>query len=679
MNVMATTVLWMSVQIALFSAVGLVAYLLLRRRGPSAAAACCALALGLTLPLAALVLCPWPRWSIGAVKTAANGLGQNGDGRQNAAFATNNHDQETPASDFGPPGELVSTLDIWWQTAVDFIGGGDSRAMETASRVNWQTYLSWFVLAGVGYCLLRTAAGLWAISHLRQSSQPIDELTLRATMMEIIEALDKTESLPHALSHSPVQGARTVGLGTQQRVPELCETAVLRSAATIGWRRPVLLLPSEWRSWSEAERRSVLAHELAHVMRRDYLAGIIARLATSIHFYQPLVLWLDRQLRIQQELAADNCAALVAGGRQTYLTTLAQLALRADEKPLPWAARAFLPGTSMLIKRLAWLKRIGNQKEMNMSRKTRWGIVAAMVAVALAVAGIRGPSSTDTSVALAAADEQKPPAKAPAAGEGETASPTFREAAMRVQSTNNMKQLTLAMWAFHDQKKHLPPAAIRDKDGKALLSWRVAILPFLEENALFDQFRLDEPWDSEHNKPLIAKMPSVFRDPHDDPKSTNSSYFMPTDNGTSQLPKAPWAATIGSVRYKDGVKASAISDGVSNTIMLVEAKRDIPWTKPEDIEIVLDRAKPLPTLGGQWTQGTYGAAFADGSVRVVSDAIDSLFVRPMFTINGGDAVDTKILNKESGAPPQSRPAGPAAAGAAGEPPNAAAPAVTPKR
>ena len=243
--------------------------------------------------------------------------------------------------------------------------------------------------AGVGYCLLRLAAGLWAMSRLRRNSRPIVDEVLRSQLSEIIGTIDGTQSPAHPLTRSPAQLDRPTRSGY---VPELRETAALRSAATIGWRRPVLLLPSDWRSWTETERRVVLAHELAHVARRDYLTAVIARVATSIHFYQPLVLWLSRQLRIQQELAADSHAAAIAGGRQTYLTTLAQMALRADDKPLPWAARAFLPGTSMLIKRVAWLKQKGDQKEMTMNRKTRWILVVAMVAVALAVAGLRGPS-----------------------------------------------------------------------------------------------------------------------------------------------------------------------------------------------------------------------------------------------------------------------------------------------
>ena len=88
-----------------------------------------------------------------------------------------------------------------------------------------------------------------------------------------------------------------------------------------------------------------------------------------------------------------------------------------------------------------------------------------------------------------------------------------REAASRAQSQNNLKQFALAMHNYHSTYNHLPPAASFDKNGKPMLSWRVMILPFIEQDALYKQFRLEEPWDSEHNKKLLAKMPEVFASP----------------------------------------------------------------------------------------------------------------------------------------------------------------------
>src|SRR5438045_1511259 len=76
----------------------------------------------------------------------------------------------------------------------------------------------------------------------------------------------------------------------------------------------------------------------------------------------------------------------------------------------------------------------------------------------------------------------------------------------RLTSSNNLKQIALAFHSFHDTYGGMPAAAICDKAGKPLLSWRVAILPWIEEGALYKQFKLDEPWDSKHNKALLKKM-----------------------------------------------------------------------------------------------------------------------------------------------------------------------------
>src|SRR5262249_30142494 len=83
-------------------------------------------------------------------------------------------------------------------------------------------------------------------------------------------------------------------------------------------------------------------------------------------------------------------------------------------------------------------------------------------------------------------------------------------AASRTRSANNLKQIGLAMHNYHDVNGAFPPAAVCDKTGKPMLSWRVLILPYIEQDALYKEFKLDEPWDSEHNKKLLAKMPKVY-------------------------------------------------------------------------------------------------------------------------------------------------------------------------
>ena len=138
----------------------------------------------------------------------------------------------------------------------------------------------------------------------------------------------------------------------------------------------------------------------------------------------------------------------------------------------------------------------------------------------------------------------------------------------RAQATNNLKRIGLAFTKFHDMNNHFP-TDIRSKDGKPLLSWRVAILPFLDEGELFDEFRLDEPWDSPHNKALLAKMPSVFAIPGEDDRSR-----------PHVLPRVLGALALFDPKQPAGVAIAEITDGTSNTILVVEAKEAVPWTKP---------------------------------------------------------------------------------------------------
>ena len=104
-----------------------------------------------------------------------------------------------------------------------------------------------------------------------------------------------------------------------------------------------------------------------------------------------------------------------------------------------------------------------------------------------------------------------------------------REAARRAQCTNNLKQMALAMFNYESATGAFPKPALTDKDGKPLLSWRVAILPYIEQNGLYNRFHLDEPWDSPHNKELIKEMPQTFVCPsrfNVEPGSTTYRVFV---------------------------------------------------------------------------------------------------------------------------------------------------------
>jgi RNA polymerase sigma factor (sigma-70 family) len=199
-----------------------------------------------------------------------------------------------------------------------------------------------------------------------------------------------------------------------------------------------------------------------------------------------------------------------------------------------------------------------------------------------------------------------------------------RTAARRMQSTNNLKQIALAMHNYADAYGHFPPAAIRATDGTPLLSWRVAILPFIEGDALYKQFHLDEPWDSEHNKKLLEKMPLTYAPTNVATKEPYTTFYQ-VFTGQDTVFEDP-----------QGNKFQDVTDGLSNTLLAVEAGKAVPWTKPEDLRY--DPKKPLPKLGGQFPEG-FVAAFCDGSCRFISKEVDEKLLRALITRNGGEAVD----------------------------------------
>ncbi|MCY2967856.1 MAG: DUF1559 domain-containing protein, partial [Planctomycetota bacterium] len=181
-----------------------------------------------------------------------------------------------------------------------------------------------------------------------------------------------------------------------------------------------------------------------------------------------------------------------------------------------------------------------------------------------------------------------------------------REAARRAQSTNNLKQIALAMHNYHDTYGKFPAAVMDGPDETATYSWRVALLPFLDQSALYNEYNRNEPWDSEGNKKVLARMPAIFRCPTEPENSTDACYYA--------------LVGLDTVFVNDqAIRIADITDGTSNTLMIVEAKRAIPWTKPEDIPY--DAEKEIPKLGG-FFQGGFSAAFCDGAVRFISEMVD---------------------------------------------------------
>jgi len=211
-----------------------------------------------------------------------------------------------------------------------------------------------------------------------------------------------------------------------------------------------------------------------------------------------------------------------------------------------------------------------------------------------------------------------------------------RAAARRAQSQNNIRQLILASLNHESAFRSLPPAAKVDQDGNPLLSWRVQLLPFLEENELYDQFKLDEPWDSPHNFALIEKMPDVFA--HPDAKLEPGK--------TIYLGVAGKQGLFAPATFKEGKQAGrsfqTIIDGTSNSVMIVEAAADkaVYWTQPEDLNIdqeadwqswLLVRPGNMVVLG-----------MCDGSIQSIPLPSNEL-LKSLFTVDGGEVIDWNSL------------------------------------
>src|SRR5262249_1508327 len=203
-----------------------------------------------------------------------------------------------------------------------------------------------------------------------------------------------------------------------------------------------------------------------------------------------------------------------------------------------------------------------------------------------------------------------------------------RDAAQLAVSVSNPRQLAAGTQEYHDKHQHSPAAFSNDKQNKRLLSWRVHLLPHLSEEELYKEFKLDEPWDSAHNKKLIKKMPKIFVSPFADPRLTRdgkTTYLVPVGLDTIFPGSKP-------------IKITEITDGTSNTIMLVEGDEDraVVWTRPDDWT-----ADPKDPAQGLHSHGGKGflAAFGDGSARVLPVKIDRVTLRALFTRNGEEIIN----------------------------------------
>lgn len=767
--------------------------------------------------------------------------------------------------------------------------------------------------------ITRFGYGLWSVRHLRRLSQPLHDETL-VKSVEIYRAR----------------------MGCVRGV-EVRESSRLTTAAAVGWKRPILYLPAQWREWTQDELHVVLAHELAHIKRNDFVRWLVAQIGVAIHFYHPLVHRLATLMSTDQEIAADQLAATAIGNRKKYLTILARLAVQSPTCHAAWPAQMFLPRRKSFLRRIEMLRDSGSRAN-DCSSVTRAILVGMTLAIGLSICGLRNPGEDRISAApvnastvslqqsslsksklsyipkdaiavttirpshlvsldlvekaheeflskqgegldmmdmieeslgiplrdidqislvavpndptadaarlrtgagqplqtsqpviigavvhltkaLSAEDSEiagrlrelpvdgmkktyqvtgehafrfahqvdkkiwlvsdrlesllrlsrdgkasrtplpwssdwdrvaksaiasfvdlnamstlasqpTSPNTDPMAGlfkplledgkylffgtslnreleasafcvcdttqeatqiakvaealiqlarasfatyqaeaelfaldtpqahlqatYGEIAGEVLdnlkvvrkknvvevktevkvdidlyaellaqaahaaRESARQAQSMNNMKQFGLAMHNYHDTFGSLPPSVVIGPDGKTPHSWRIELLPFIEEQEMYDRYRMDEPWDSPHNLEVTSRMPDAFRHPSDDSNSTNTAYLLLTGEGTA-------FTDDGAMEFRD------IRDGLSNTIMMVEAKTNTHWAQPLDMPYI--GADTLSLLGGFNDDDTITATLFDGSVHRLPASIDSEVFEAMVSPNGQEVVE----------------------------------------
>jgi beta-lactamase regulating signal transducer with metallopeptidase domain len=368
MNDLGVSLLWCAMQATIYLLAGIVLYAIVRRLGPAPGASAAASTLIVLACVSAAAFSPWPRWWTLSNTEASTATESPSRGSQDEIVLA----AETgPAARTAPVKRDASAAAIrwgdYWQAFHTELQAARAGGSQPESRRQWPTIVGVVLVVGASLALARFAIGLAALRRYRGNLCGVDD----PQMCEMAESL-----------------ARQMGC---RRPIELKQSASLTTPATMGWRRPVIVLPGDWRSWTEQERRVVLAHEIAHIVRGDYLAWLLSQVSVALHIYHPLAHWLAGRLRLEQELAADAWAAEMSGGREPYLFTLAQMALRQDDRRVAWAARPFLPGRGTLLRRIEMLSNTKPLRNVPVSRRRAVMLAVVLAGFGLVVAGVRAP------------------------------------------------------------------------------------------------------------------------------------------------------------------------------------------------------------------------------------------------------------------------------------------------
>ncbi len=202
------------------------------------------------------------------------------------------------------------------------------------------------------------------------------------------------------------------------------------------------------------------------------------------------------------------------------------------------------------------------------------------------------------------------------------AKPSKEELADRKKVLSQFRQIAIAMHNYHDRHKAFPPAMLVDRKQRELLSWRVLILPYLGEEKLFREFNLEEPWDSPHNKTLLAKRPKAYAPVRKD-AGADMTYYQVFHGKDAAFER------------QQPLRIDDLLDGTANTFLLAEAANAVPWSKPADL--AYDPKKPLPKLGAQFDK-VFAVGIGDGTSALVKSNADERILQLYIMRNDGQSI-----------------------------------------
>jgi RNA polymerase sigma factor (sigma-70 family) len=425
-------------------------------------------------------------------------------------------------------------------------------------------------------------------------------------------------------------------------------------AEALAWRDVQTLLESEIRRLPERYRAAFVLCHLEGRGRAEAAAELgLSENTLSSRLARARDRLRDRLARRGVQLSAVLAAVALSGDGVTSAVSPAFL-LTTIRAGVQFAARQPVAGVAGPVLQLTR----GALSSMTVAR-LQWAAgvfaVGGVLAVGTWVAGQGpgGPTRGPSTPPVAQKADDAPAGKLPDA-----------DYEQRKRSLNNLKQLAVALLNYEATYGRFP-SDITDKAGKLLLSWRVEILPYIEQDALYRQFKRDEPWDSPHNLKLLAKMPDVLRTAID-PKDATHTYYQrfaitgvtwgivldgpaagpggpmgggsasgpPAGVGTGATPgPAPAAPRSDVPRFPSRI--AEITDGTSNTIGVVEAGPPVPWTKPADI--AYDAKKPLPPMTGPYAN-VRNVAMYDGSTHALKPKLGEKTLRYLIEPSDGNVI-----------------------------------------